>query len=74
MSAQHLSNAWPNSAQCPQFLLNVPYICLMFLISAQCLICLPNVVRGQISDFFRYVLTKNDDFYLKPDSTTRSIW
>ena len=43
MSAQCLPNVCPMSAQCPQFPLNVPYVCLMFLISAQCPICLPNV-------------------------------
>ena len=34
---------------------NVPQFCPMSTISAYCSQYLPNVVRGQISDFFRYV-------------------
>ena len=38
----------------------VPNVCLM---SAQCPICLPNVVRDQISDFFRYVFSGYYTFF-----------
>ena len=46
MSAQYQLNFCPLSAQC------LPNVCPM---SAQCPKILPNVARGQISDFFRYV-------------------
>ena len=69
MSAQFLPNISPMSAHClpnvPNFcpmssisaqcLPNVLKICPMSHMSAQCSQFLPNVVRGQISDFFRYV-------------------
>ena len=50
----YLTDFCPISAQCPQFLPNVPNICPISHMSAQFPQFLPNVVCGQISDFFRY--------------------
>merc|ERR1719203_1805425 len=64
MSAQCLPNVCPMSAQCPQFPLNVPYVCLMFLISAQCPICLPNVPNFCPMSFAVKSRISSDMFYI----------
>ena len=71
MSAQYqlnvcpcLPNICPMSAQCPQFPLNVPYVCLMFLISAQCPICLPNVLNFYPMSFAVKSRISSDMFFL----------
>ena len=60
ISAQCLPDNCPMSANvCPmstQSLPSVPYVCSMSHMSAQCPQILLNAVRGQISDFFRYVM------------------
>jgi hypothetical protein len=50
MSAQYLPNVCPMFS--PMSAQVLPNVCPM---SAQCPKIMPNVVRGQISDFFRYV-------------------
>ena len=62
MSAQWLPDVCPMAAQCLQNICTMPAQCLrnVCAISVQCPICLPNVVRGQISNFFRYVSSKLD--------------
>ena len=54
MSAQYQINVCPMSAKC------LPNVCPM---SAQCPQFLPNVVRSQISNLFRYVFSKNHKLY-----------
>ena len=50
LSTHQLPNICPTSAQC------LTNVCHMSPMSAQCSRCLPNVVCGQILDFFLYVL------------------
>jgi hypothetical protein len=70
-NTKSLANVCPMSAQC---LANVPYVCPMSHMSSKCPQILPNVIRGQISDFFRYVFRKSQTFGLGPTNWAENDW